>query len=75
MTDTVEGVTTSGLRFPLSDATLLRHRTRGVSNEFTNAEAGTSATVSISSGALLVIQPSSLPFPSPSNSPTSKASS
>ncbi len=75
ISDTVEGVTTCGLRFALTDATLLRHRTRGVSNEFVDSEAGTPATVNIASGALLVIQPSSLPFPTPSDFPSSKASS
>lgn len=47
------GVTTSGLRWDLTDATLQPGSTRGVSNEFTAPV----ATVRISGGLLLAIQP------------------
>lgn len=47
------GVTTSGLRWPLVDAVLQPGSTLGVSNEFLAEE----ATVSMSSGAVLAIQP------------------
>ena len=71
ITDAVDGVTTAGLRFALDNDTLLRHRTRGVSNEFAEPTAGALATVSITSGALLVVQPAALP---PLASPASKSS-
>jgi len=45
------GVTTSGLRWPLSDETLHPERSRGVSNELT----GTAAEVALRSGLLLVV--------------------
>ncbi len=45
------GVRTEGLRWPLSNATLFAHRTRGLSNEMT----GNIARVEIESGLLLVI--------------------
>lgn len=48
----VEGVTTSGLYYPLDRATLEIGSTRGVSNEFT----GNKAEVSIEEGLLLVIK-------------------
>jgi thiamine pyrophosphokinase len=48
-----EGVRTTGLRWPLIDETLPFGSSRGVSNEFTSAV----ATVSITSGVLLVVQP------------------
>lgn len=51
LTPEVEGITTSGLYYPLSNFTLVQGSTRGVSNEFVNDE----ASVSISSGLLLVI--------------------
>jgi thiamine pyrophosphokinase len=49
--DVVTGVTTEGLRWPLKGESLLPHKTRGISNELLTE----SATVSISSGLLLVI--------------------
>lgn len=48
----VEGVTTTGLEFPLRNETLWLGGTRGVSNIFSGVEAG----VSIVSGLLLVIE-------------------
>ena len=48
------GVTTTGLRWPLHDATILPTSSLGVSNEF----AGDTATVSLTSGTLLVARPS-----------------
>ena len=48
------GVTTSGLRWELDDATLHAASTRGISNEMI----GASATVSISGGTLVVVRPS-----------------
>jgi thiamine pyrophosphokinase len=54
--DSVEGVTTSGLRFPLRNEQLLAYRTRGVSNEATESN----VTISIERGALLVVQPHAL---------------
>ena len=50
---TAHGITTANLRWPLTDEHLESHSTRGVSNEMT-AE---TATVSVSSGQLFVIQP------------------
>ncbi|MEX2549524.1 MAG: thiamine diphosphokinase [Nitriliruptoraceae bacterium] len=47
------GVTTSGLRFPLTGALLQAGSSRGVSNEFT----GTDATVGIADGVLIAVQP------------------
>lgn len=47
------GVTTTGLRWPLSDATLQPGSTRGVSNLFT----GPVATVRLAEGLLLAVQP------------------
>ena len=49
----VRGVTTEGLRWPLSEASLTSGSTLGVSNEF----ARPSARVSVGSGTLLVIVP------------------
>jgi len=49
----VHGVTTSGLRWPLEDATLHPERTRGISNEFE----ATQSQVSIREGALMVVRP------------------
>jgi thiamine pyrophosphokinase len=46
------GVTTSGLRWPLADATLRVGRSRGLSNEVT----APAATVSLAAGLLLVIR-------------------
>jgi len=51
LTPKVEGITTNGLYYPLNNYTLMQGSTRGVSNEFL----GNEATVSISSGLLLVI--------------------
>lgn len=50
--DPANGVTTDGLRFALSDATLLPGRTRGLSNVRMAAR----ATVAIASGRLLVVE-------------------
>lgn len=47
------GVTTTGLRFPLAQATLPVGSSLGVSNEFT----GSHATVTVSDGVLVVVQP------------------
>lgn len=49
----VDGVTTTGLRWPLDNATLEATSTRGVSNEFASA----TASVSLTSGTLLVVRP------------------
>jgi thiamine pyrophosphokinase len=49
----VEGVTTTGLEYPLADETLTPGSTRGVSNVFTAPE----ARVSVSSGVLLAVSP------------------
>jgi thiamine pyrophosphokinase len=49
----VHGVTTTGLRWPLHDATLTLGTTLGVSNEF----AATTAEVSVGDGTLFVIVP------------------
>ncbi len=51
MSETVEGVTTKGLYYPLKDATLRKGSTWGVSNEFVES----AASVTITSGELLVI--------------------
>jgi thiamine pyrophosphokinase len=51
-----DGVTTTGLRYPLRDAPLLPGSTLGVSNELD----GPTAEVSLRSGVLLVIQPDAL---------------
>jgi thiamine pyrophosphokinase len=51
LSDRVAGVTTSGLAYPLSDATLDQGPTRGLSNEMLSAE----ATVSVGSGRLAVV--------------------
>ena len=48
-----EGVTTTGLRFPLRDETLPAGSSRGVSNELTT----TSASVALVAGTLLIVQP------------------
>jgi thiamine pyrophosphokinase len=47
----VTGVRTEGLRWPLSNETLVPHKTRGISNEMT----GDVALIQIASGLLLVI--------------------
>ena len=47
----VRGVRTQGLRWPLSDETLLPHKTRGISNELL----GETASVEIESGLLLIV--------------------
>ena len=51
-----DGVTTTGLRFPLDDAPLLAGSSLGVSNEF----AAPDATVSLRAGVLLAVQPGHL---------------
>jgi len=52
LTESVEGVTTSGLKYPLENATLTKGNTLGISNEIIEREAG----VKISSGILLLIR-------------------
>ena len=47
----VEGITTAGLKWPLNNETLYPDRTRGISNELLS----TTATISLSSGLLLII--------------------
>ncbi|MBI5932939.1 MAG: thiamine diphosphokinase [Chloroflexi bacterium] len=47
----VRGVSTEGLRWPLSDETLYPHKTRGISNEMT----GNVAHIQIASGLLLIV--------------------
>lgn len=54
------GVTTEGLRWPLSDATLTPTGTRGISNEFV----GSSASVEVDRGILLVVRPNLSPLDS-----------
>jgi thiamine pyrophosphokinase len=56
LTPTVNGITTTGLAYPLRDATLYMDHSRGVSNVLTDAEAH----VTISDGLLLVIHTESL---------------
>lgn len=51
LSSTVEGITYTGLRYPLDDATLPFGSTRGVSNEFAAAEAN----IAIRAGVALVI--------------------
>jgi thiamine pyrophosphokinase len=51
-----DGITTSGLRYPLDDEPLLPGSTRGISNEF----AGGPATVSLRDGSLFVVTPYAL---------------
>ena len=75
VSDTVDGITTSGLRFALENASLLRHRTRGVSNEFIDVGRNATASVEIRTGALLVIQPFALPFARPIPVPVAAAPS
>lgn len=52
----VRGVRTTGLRYPLDNENVSPYSTRSVSNEFVGSE----ATISIRSGALLVIVPNAL---------------
>jgi len=47
------GITTSGLRFPLEQATLPVGSSLGVSNAFT----GAAATVTVTDGVLIAVQP------------------
>lgn len=47
----VRGVRTEGLRWPLSNETLLPHKTRGISNELL----GETASIKIESGLLLIV--------------------
>ncbi|HSQ40482.1 MAG TPA: thiamine diphosphokinase [Anaerolineales bacterium] len=47
----VRGVRTDGLRWPLSNETLLPHKTRGISNELL----GETASIKIESGLLLIV--------------------
>lgn len=51
------GVTTTGLRWPLEDATLSPTSSLGVSNEFTDAE----ATIVVKSGTVMVARPNCQP--------------
>jgi thiamine pyrophosphokinase len=51
MTEKSDGVTTSGLKYPLNNATMFYGSTLGTSNEVL----GDSATVSVADGRLLVI--------------------
>lgn len=55
------GVRTDGLRFPLHGEDLLPGSTRGVSNELL----GTTATVTVTDGVLLAVQPHALASPTP----------
>jgi thiamine pyrophosphokinase len=52
LSDVVTGITYTGMRYPLTNATLHLGSTRGISNEV----ATTPATVTIASGCLLMIQ-------------------
>lgn len=52
LTMTAKGVTTKGLYYPLTDATLLQGSSRGISNEYT----GETAEVSVKEGILIVIR-------------------
>ncbi|MEZ4736117.1 MAG: thiamine diphosphokinase [Caldilineaceae bacterium] len=52
LSDTVTGITYTGMRYPLTDATLHLGSTRGISNEV----AAQPATVTIAGGCLLMIQ-------------------
>jgi thiamine pyrophosphokinase len=54
------GVTTEGLRWPLSAATLTATGTRGISNEFV----GSSASVEVDRGILMVVRPRVSPLDS-----------
>lgn len=56
VTPEANGVTTTGLQYPLSNATLHAWRTRGVSNVLL----GDSAVISLTNGVLLCVQPDSL---------------
>ncbi len=70
ITLSAEGVTTTGLRYALHAETMFRHRTRGVSNTF--SDAASSATVEVASGTLLVIQPFAIPLSPPSRQDQSR---
>jgi thiamine pyrophosphokinase len=52
LTPTADGISTTGLAYPLNDATLYFERSRGVSNVVTQMP----ATVHVKSGILLVVQ-------------------
>ncbi|NBU64024.1 MAG: thiamine diphosphokinase [Chloroflexia bacterium] len=52
LTPTVDGISTIGLAYPLSDATLYFERSRGVSNVITQMP----ATIQVKAGILLVVQ-------------------
>ncbi len=54
--ETATGVTTNGLKWELNDDSLTAHTSRGVSNELVT----TTATISIASGQLFVIQPNAM---------------
>ena len=56
LTPTVNGITTTGLAYPLRDATLYMDHSRGVSNVLTDAEAH----VTITDGLLLLIHTESI---------------
>jgi thiamine pyrophosphokinase len=51
-----EGINANGLRWTLSNESLLAHSTRGISNEMTEPQ----ATISVAKGNLFVIQPNAL---------------
>ena len=53
ISDCVKGVTLAGLEYPLTDQTLCMGTTMGISNVFAQKE----ATITITSGAVLVIKP------------------
>ncbi len=57
VSEEVRGVTTAGLRFPLSNAVLRRGSTRGISNELLGSE----AFVSVEEGFLLVVATGRIP--------------
>ena len=61
-----EGVTTSGLRFPLRGETLLLGPSRGLSNELL----GTQAEVGAARGCLLVVHTTGSPQPLPGLEPS-----
>jgi len=51
--DAATGVRTTGLRWPLADAVLFSTSTRGISNEFAQAD----ASVELDTGTLMVVRP------------------
>lgn len=61
LSDTVTGITYTGMRYPLVDHTLRMGSTRGISNELSAA----TATVRIESGLLMIVQIESPDGPAP----------